>query len=61
MGSVLRKEIGADAFVLPGRWQGAGELVLRELHSSDGWLAASWQLVDKPKPAKPVRVTRATR
>lgn len=61
MGNVLRKEIGAEPFALPGRWKGAGELVLRELRSSDGCLAGSWQLVDKSNPAEPVRVTRASR
>lgn len=61
MGNVLRKEIGGEPFALPGRWKDAGELVIRELRSSDGWLAASWQLVDKPKSDQPVRVTRASR
>ena len=61
MGNVLRKELGAEPFALPGRWKDAGELVIRELRSSDGWLAASWQLVDKPGSGEPARVTRASR
>jgi hypothetical protein len=61
MGNVLRKELTAEPFELPGRWKEAGELVIRELRTNDGWLSASWQLVDKPPRNEPVRVTRASR
>ena len=61
MGNVLRKELGAEPFALPGRWEDAGELVIRELRTSDGWLAASWQLGGKPGSGESTRITRANR
>ncbi|MGE0536125.1 MAG: hypothetical protein AB7O68_14185 [Pirellulales bacterium] len=58
MGNVLRKELGAEPFELPGRWQGAGELKLHEMHTADGWLSASWQLIDKPATGGVARAGR---
>ncbi|HTN74203.1 MAG TPA: hypothetical protein VL096_03115 [Pirellulaceae bacterium] len=41
--SLFKPEIANDGLKLPGRWERAGKLVLRQLEADKGWLTLGWE------------------
>lgn len=52
--ALFEPEIVSDGLTLPGEWEKAGKLMLRELWSNDGWLALGWE-----QPPADVRTANA--
>ena len=44
--SVFKPEIANDGLKLPGKWEQAGKLTLRQLEADQGWLTLGWEQPD---------------
>ena len=49
--SLFKPELAGEGLVLPGRWDRAGKLKVRQLDSGGGWLALGWG--QEPSDAQP--------
>jgi hypothetical protein len=50
-GKMLEPEIVSKGLTLPGRWERAGRLDLKQLQSGSGWLVMAW--IESGQPAEP--------
>jgi hypothetical protein len=44
--SLFKPEFASEGLKLPGQWERAGRLTLRQLQSDQGWLTLGWELPD---------------
>lgn len=49
--SLFKPEIANDGLKLPGRWERAGKLVLRQMEADKGWLTLGWEQPEEPRTA----------
>jgi cell division septation protein DedD len=47
---IFPTEIKPDVLLLPGAWRAAGQMVLSQWGTSDGWMVAAWHRTGEPAP-----------
>ena len=47
---IFPAEIKPDVLLLPGAWRAAGQMVLSQWGTSDGWMVAAWHRTGEPAP-----------